>query len=288
MIRSMTAYARQDARGEWGTLTWELRSVNHRYLEPVFRIPEALRDIEPALRDSLRRYVQRGKLECQLKFQQESQSTGSFSVNLDLANELNHAVNQINRLLDNPAHIDAFDFINWPGVMVTEETDLEPVKEEAISLFNQALGQLVTTREREGGRIHPMLDDRLDSIAEIVEKVREKLPHILERQNEALRSRFEELRLDIDPGRLEQEMVMLAQKADVAEELDRLEAHVHEVKEVLAKKEPVGRRLDFLMQELNREANTLSSKSLVTETTQFAVELKVLIEQMREQVQNIE
>ncbi|OZG74247.1 YicC family protein [Hahella sp. CCB-MM4] len=288
MIRSMTAYARQDARGEWGTLTWELRSVNHRYLEPVFRIPEALRDIEPALRDRLRHYVQRGKLECQLKFQPEAQGSGSFSVNVELAAELNHAVNQINRLLDNPAHINAFDFINWPGVMVSEETDLEPVKEEAVNLFNQALSQLVDTREREGGRIHPMLDDRLNSIAGIVEKVREKMPHILERQNEALKSRFEELQLDVDPTRLEQELVMVSQKADVAEELDRLEAHVHEVKDVLTKKEPVGRRLDFLMQELNREANTLSSKSLVTETTQFAVELKVLIEQMREQVQNIE
>ena len=288
MIRSMTAYARQDARGEWGTLTWELRSVNHRYLEPMFRIPEALRDIEPALRDSLRQHVQRGKLECQLKYQPEASAAGSIQVNVDLAAELNQAVGQINRLLDNPAHINAFDFMNWPGVLISEEADLEPVKEEAISVFVQALGQLVSTREREGGRIRPMLEERLNSIAAIVEKVREKMPIILERQNEALRSRFEELQLDVDSTRLEQELVMLSQKADVAEELDRLDAHVHEVKEVLGKKEPIGRRLDFLMQELNREANTLSSKSLVTETTQFSVELKVLIEQMREQIQNIE
>ncbi|WP_431687078.1 YicC/YloC family endoribonuclease [Hahella sp. NBU794] len=288
MIRSMTAYARQESRGEWGVLTWEVRSVNHRYLEPMFRIPEVLREIEPALREAMRQYVQRGKLECQLKFQQESQATPSYQVNLGLANELNQAVNQINRILDNPAHINAFDFLNWPGVLVSEETDLEPVREEAVSLFEQTLESLVKTREREGDRIRPMLEDRLTAITDIVGRVRQKMPIILERQNEALKARFEELELAVDSARLEQELVIVSQKADVAEELDRLDAHVHEVREVLGKKEPMGRRLDFLMQELNREANTLSSKSLVTETTQFSVELKVLIEQMREQVQNVE
>ena len=288
MIRSMTAYSRQDIKGEWGVITWEIRSVNHRYLEPIFRLPEAFREIEPVLRESLRNYVQRGKLECNLRFQPEKKASSGIKVNLALAGELNSAVHQINKVLDNPAHISAFEFLNWPGVLETEETDQEPIKQAMVSLFEVALKELLATREREGARILPMLKDRLTQINQIVEQVREKLPIIIERQNDALRSRFEELKLEIDDSRLEQELVMLAQKADVAEELDRLEAHVQEVSDVLEKHNPIGRRLDFLMQELNREANTLSSKSLVTETTQFAVELKVLIEQMREQVQNIE
>lgn len=288
MIRSMTAYARKDVRGDWGVLTWEVRSVNHRYLEPIFRLPDTFRDVEPALRDVMRKYLQRGKLECQLKFQPVAQAATGFQVNTALAAELNQAVHQINRLLDNPAHISAFEFLNWPGVLVSDEEDMEPVKKEIVKLYEQTLQELRATRLREGERILPMLTERLSQIEKIVGQVRDKLPQILERQNEALRSRFEELQLEVEATRLEQELVLLAQKADVAEELDRLQAHVTEVGEVLQKKESVGRRLDFLMQELNREANTLSSKSLVTETTQYAVELKVLIEQMREQVQNVE
>ena len=288
MIRSMTAYSRKEGRGDWGVLTWEIRSVNHRYLEPVFRMPETFRDAEPELREKLRKFVQRGKVECQLKYQPGRQEGSGFQVNTQLASELNQAVHKVNRLLDNPAHISALDILNWPGVLVMNETDLSPVKKQIVGLFEQALAELRQTRLREGERISPMLTERLTQIKAIVILVREKMPAILKSQNEALHARFRELQLDLDKTRLEQELVMLAQKADVAEELDRLEAHVDEVSEVLAKSEPIGRRLDFLMQELNREANTLSSKSLVTETTQYAVELKVLIEQMREQVQNIE
>ncbi len=288
MIKSMTAYARKESRQPWGSLTWELRSVNHRYLEPVFRMPEAVREIEPQLRQLLGRFVSRGKLECWLHLQLDARATSSIQVNMDVAENLNHVLNQINRVLDNPAHISAFEVLRWPGVMDAEEFDHEPVREEALSAFEEALEALVESREKEGERLKPLIEERVEGIRKIVSTVRDRLPQIIDRQNEALRARFEELDLDLDPGRLEQEMVMLAQKADVAEELDRLETHCAEVKDVLRRDEPVGRRLDFLMQELNREANTLGSKSLAAETSQLSVDLKVLVEQMREQVQNIE
>lgn len=289
MLRSMTAFARTDLRQEWGSLTWEIRSVNHRYLEPQFRLPESLKELEPELRELLRNSIKRGKLECSLKFQPEAQAaSGALHLNLELAQDMNRVLNQINRLLDNPAHINAFDILQWPGVLQVEETDLEPVKEEALRLFEEALDRLIEIREREGQHLRPLIEDRLDQIVKIVAQVRDLLPEILQRQREAILARFEELQIELDPNRLEQEMVLLAQKADVAEELDRLDAHVKEVRATLNSRDAVGRRLDFLMQELNREANTLSSKSIVTETTRSAVDLKVLIEQMREQIQNIE
>lgn len=289
MLRSMTAFARTDLRQEWGSLTWEIRSVNHRYLEPQFRLPESLKELEPELRELLRNSIKRGKLECNLKFQPEAQAaSGALHLNLELAQDMNRVLNQINRLLDNPAHINAFDILQWPGVLQVEETDLEPVKEEALRLFEEALDRLIEIREREGQHLRPLIEDRLDQIVKIVAQVRDLLPEILQRQREAILARFEELQIELDPNRLEQEMVLLAQKADVAEELDRLDAHVKEVRATLNSRDAVGRRLDFLMQELNREANTLSSKSIVTETTRSAVDLKVLIEQMREQIQNIE
>lgn len=287
MIRSMTAFARTDSQSEWGVLTWEIRSVNHRYLEPVFRMPDMFRDIEPELREALREFVKRGKLECQLKFQAESK-VAELTVDMNLAAELNNALHKINRLLDNPAHINAFDVLNWPGVLVSNEVDAAPLKQQVVQLFKSAMKDLMETRQREGERILPMLTGRLQRIDGIVKQVRAEMPQILTRYHENLRGRIEELQAEVDQQRLEQEIVILASKADVAEELDRLDAHVQEVSRVLGKRETVGRRLDFLMQELNREANTLSSKSVATDSTQFAVELKVLIEQLREQIQNIE
>ncbi len=288
MIKSMTAYARRESRNEWGVVVWEIRSVNHRYLEPLFKLQDSFRETEPELRNCLYKHLARGKVECLLRVQLDSLSAPALKVNMELAASLNGVLHQINRLLDNPAHINAIEILKWPGVLETEEVDMDPVREEIISLFDETLADLVSTREKEGARLKPLIEDRLGAIQVIVNKVRDRLPQIIERQNEALRARFEELDLDLDGGRLEQELVVLAQKADVAEELDRLETHAREVRDVLDRHEPVGRRLDFLMQELNREANTLGSKSLVTETSQMAVELKVIIEQMREQIQNIE
>lgn len=288
MIQSMTAFAREASQGDWGTLTWEIRSVNHRYLEPHFKLPENLREIEPSLREGLRKHLNRGKVECALRWQPVEQSGQGFDLNIDLVKDINQAANQVNRILDNPAHLNALELLQWPGVMKTAQVDAAPLKKAALDAFDLALKNLVDTRTREGEQLKPLFDQRLDATSAIVTEVREKLPTILASQRENILARFEDAKLELDSGRVEQEMVMLAQKTDVAEELDRLDAHVKEVRSVLNKKGAIGRRLDFLMQELNREANTLSSKSIVTDTTKAAVELKVLIEQMREQVQNIE
>lgn len=288
MIRSMTAFSREAAQGDWGTLTWEIRSVNHRYLEPHFKLPENLREIEPNLREGLRNHLNRGKVECALRWQPVEKSGGSFNLNIDLVKDINQAANQVNRILDNPAHLNALELLHWPGVMKTADVDAAPLKKAALESFDAALKSLVDARAREGEQLEPLFEQRLNAINDIVLNVREKLPEILQKQRDNLISRFEEAKIALEPERVEQEMVMLAQKADVAEELDRLDAHVIEVRSVLSTKGAIGRRLDFLMQELNREANTLSSKSIVTDTTKAAVELKVLIEQIREQVQNVE
>ena len=288
MIRSMTAFARQEQQGDWGTLTCEIRTVNHRYLEPVFRLPDSLRELEIPFRDLLRQRLGRGKVEVGMRLQLNDSSQQGIEVNTSLAEALNHAANQINRILDNPAHINALDILRWPGVMQTPEQDLDPVKQAANALFQQTVTALLETREREGERLRPLFDERLGTMATLAARVRARMPELLERQAQTLRDRFAAARVELEPDRLAQEMVVLAQKADVAEELDRLDTHIAEVRDTLAQHEPIGRRLDFLMQELNREANTLSSKSIDAEVTRIAVDLKVLIEQMREQVQNLE
>ncbi|MCP5208258.1 MAG: YicC family protein [Hahellaceae bacterium] len=288
MIRSMTAFARVDLQESWGALTWELRSVNHRYLEPHFKLPDNLRELEPQLREKQRKFLNRGKIESALRFQANDEVQGKLEINSGLLTELNNVINQVNRVLDNPAHVVALDVMRWPGVLSGTELDMTPIRQAALKLYDQALKQLLDTRATEGARLAPLFTERLDQIDTIVDEVKERLPQILQAQSDNLRKRLEDASVELDEGRLEQEMVMLAAKSDVAEELDRLIAHTQEVRSVLSRKEPIGRRLDFLMQELNREANTLSSKSIVTETTRAAVDLKVLIEQMREQVQNIE
>ncbi len=289
MTRSMTAFARQEAEHPWGSLIWEIRSVNHRYLEPHLRLPESLRDLEGSLREKLRKTLSRGKVECTLRFHPEAQAQ-QLTVNTDFAKELIAAADEVAALSlsGNTQPMNPLDVLRWPGVLQDAQIDMDQVKAEALKLFGSALDDLVAGREREGAELNNLIEQRLVSIAEIVVEVRSKLPEILQAQRDNLRSRLDELKDELDEGRLEQEMVMLAQKADVDEEMDRLNTHVQEVRRVLKQKGPIGRRLDFLMQELNREANTLSSKSIVAETTQCAVELKVLIEQMREQIQNIE
>mgnify|MGYP000135285678 FL=1 len=289
MTRSMTAFARQEAEHAWGSLIWEIRSVNHRYLEPHLRLPESLRDLEGSLREQLRKKLSRGKVECTLRFHPEAQAQ-QLTVNTDFAKELIAAADEVAALSlsGNTQPMNPLDVLRWPGVLQDAQIDMDQVKAEGLKLFGAALDDLLAGREREGAELNALIEQRLVAIEAIVVEVREKLPQILQAQRDNLRSRLEELKEDLDEGRLEQEMVMLAQKADVDEEMDRLNTHVQEVRRVLKQKGPIGRRLDFLMQELNREANTLSSKSIVAETTQCAVDLKVLIEQMREQIQNIE
>jgi uncharacterized protein (TIGR00255 family) len=289
MARSMTGFARREAKLPWGTLVWEIRSVNHRYLEPSFRLSEDFREIEPHLRDAMRKALQRGKVEASLSVHWEQEGETDLGINLNKIAQLTKAAQQINGLLGAiAAPVNALDILRWPGVIQKQELDREEMHKAALELFDLALEGLIEHRTREGAELQQLIINRLDSVSANVVNVRARMPEILAAQREKLQTKLAALQVDLDPERLEQEIVLLAQKADVDEELDRLDTHVIEVKRSLKQTDSLGRRLDFLMQELNREANTLSSKSIVSETTQAAVELKVLIEQMREQVQNIE
>ncbi|MDF2182569.1 YicC/YloC family endoribonuclease [Neptuniibacter sp. CAU 1671] len=287
MTKSMTAFARQDAEYAWGSISWEIRSVNHRYLEPHLRLPDNLRDIEPVLREKLRKSLNRGKVECTLRFFPEA-SLQQLVINEEYARQVVAAAEQVQRLIAGNAPLDALEVLRWPGVLQDVKLDMEAVKTAAVVLFDKALTDLTNGRRREGQELAQLIEQRLVAISDIVDLVRAQMPTILSNQRDTLAQRIAELKVDLDEARLEQEVVLLAQKADVDEEMDRLNTHVQEVRRILQQNGPVGRRLDFLMQELNREANTLSSKSIVSGTTQSAVELKVLIEQMREQIQNIE
>ena len=289
MPRSMTGFARREAKLPWGTLVWEIRSVNHRYLEPSFRLPEDFREIEPHLRDAMRKALQRGKVEASLSVQWEQEGESDLGINLNKIAQLTKAAQQINGLLGSiAAPVNALDILRWPGVIQKQELDREQMHKAALDLFDLALEGLIEHRSREGAELQQLILNRLDGVSAQVVHVRARMPEILAAQREKLHTKLAALQIELEPERLEQEIVLLAQKADVDEELDRLDTHVIEVKRSLKQTDSLGRRLDFLMQELNREANTLSSKSIVSDTTQAAVELKVLIEQMREQVQNIE
>jgi len=287
MTLSMTAFARGDSQTELGSYSWEIRTVNSRYLELHFRLPENLRALETQLRDRLRKHLNRGKVECALKFN-PAQSASELSVNTDLVAALNQAADQVHGVIGPGNALDALQILQWPGVLNTGQLDMAQVSAEALAAFDTTIQDLVAMRQREGQALQTFIEQRLQGIEQQVTMVKAVLPEILSNQRAQVLKKFEDLKLSLDPERLEQEMVLLLQKADVDEELDRLQAHVNEVTRTLKQSGPVGRRLDFMMQELNREANTLSSKSLSPQTTQHAVELKVLIEQMREQVQNIE
>ena len=289
MIRSMTAFARQVRQGEWGELSLELRSVNHRYLEVSPRMPEELRVIEGKLREAIARRLKRGKVDCNIRFQPAQTTQGSeLKIDQELARQLSHASREIDALLYNAAPVSSLDVLKWPGVLQMPTPDPELLQKEVLSLLDSALTELVETREREGQKLHELIAERCKSMAELVGQVRERMPSILQRLRERLKERLGEVLEQLDQERVEQEMVVQAQRIDVDEEMDRLAAHLEEVQRVIGQKQPVGRRLDFLMQELNREANTLASKSVDVETTRIAVDMKVYIEQMREQIQNIE
>lgn len=287
MIHSMTAFARAEQAGANGTLSWELRSVNHRYLEPHLRLPESFRDLEGAVREALRNGLSRGKVECTLRFSDDNAGK-ALQVDLERAAQLIAAAASVAGLIKQPAALNPLEVLGWPGVLVADAADPQALNQSALALFSQALSELKQSREREGTELAKLLNERLDSILEQVVALRELVPQMLAGQRQKILDRCAEMQAELDPQRLEQELVILAQKSDVAEELDRLSTHVSEVRRVLKTGGQAGRRLDFLMQELNREANTLGSKAFDTRSTQAAVNLKVLIEQMREQVQNIE
>jgi uncharacterized protein (TIGR00255 family) len=288
MTFSMTAFARRDRDTPWGSLVWELRSVNHRYLEVVSRLPDELRSLEPQIRHLVGQQLARGKVDCTLRFQPKDLSTGEFELNQGVIQKIVDASAKIQALAPDSASLRAIDILRWPGVLKTVELDADALGREAIELLSQALSELVDTRDREGGRLQQIVIQRLQAMQQVLGGVRGALTDVRQQFRQRLQERLAELKQEIDPIRLEQEIALLAQKTDVQEEFDRLQTHVNEVQRVLNEAGPIGRRLDFLMQELNREANTLAAKSADLQLTNAAIELKVLIEQMREQVQNIE
>lgn len=288
MTHSMTAFARQSAEYPWGSLVWEVRSVNHRYLEPAFKLPDPVRWLEGELRERLREYLARGKVECTLRLQRKTPVGAGLAIDELFLDQLLTSVRQLENKLPERAPVSALELLAWPGVLMEADDDEDAIHHSVLALFEQTLVQLTENRAREGAALRQFIQGQLDAAAVITDNVRQQIPAILAGQRQKLRDRLQELTGELNHDRLEQELVILAQKCDVEEELDRLQTHIKEVRRTLQQNGPCGRRLDFLMQELNREANTLSSKSLASETSQSAVQLKVLIEQMREQIQNIE
>lgn len=290
MICSMTAFARVETSEEFGSLSWELRSVNHRYLEISPRLPEELRSLEPELRARVGQAVKRGKADCTLRFRaSKGTALGGISLNHSYADQLIELHRSLSHKLGaDPATAGVTDLLSWPGVVQEVEPDLGPVQSRALELLDEALQQLLASRQREGTQLAALISQRLDKLTAELKSVREHLPEVRKAQRERLKERLAALAEPADANRLEQELVLFAQKMDVDEELDRALTHINEMRRVLALDEPVGRRLDFLLQELNREANTLGSKAVDVAMSQASVEAKVLIEQMREQVQNIE
>ncbi len=288
MLKSMTAFSRKESVSDWGTLVWEMRSVNHRYLDVSIRIADELRLIEPQVREKINLKLSRGKVEVSLRFKPSQTVSSQIAVNESLAGQVADAAKSLQKMIGDTQPLSALEVLRWPGVVGQAEADFGPLQQLALSLFDTTLEDYIETRQREGEKTAVMLTERCDAIDEIIAKVTTLRPQAIERQRTKLMSRIEELDTDHDTGRLEQELVYISQRLDVTEELDRLTAHLSELRDILKRDEPVGRRLDFLVQEFNREANTLSSKSADADTTALSVDLKVFIEQMREQVQNIE
>ncbi|GHA43763.1 YicC/YloC family endoribonuclease [Photobacterium aphoticum] len=288
MIHSMTAYARREVKADWGTAIWEIRSVNQRYLETYLRMPEQFRGLEPVLRERFRQRLARGKVECNLRFEANPAANAALNINQTLASQVIKAAEQIMALTGEQSRINPFQIMQWPGVMEASEQDLDAINKDLLDGFDATIEDFLAARASEGANMKDLIVQRLDAISEEAAKVRAHMPEVMAWQRERLLSRFEEAKIELDATRVEQELIMLAQKSDVAEELDRLDSHVKETHKIMKKGGACGRRLDFMMQEFNRESNTLASKSINTDITASAVELKVLIEQMREQIQNIE
>lgn len=287
MIQSMTAFARLSDQHPWGMITWEIRVVNHRYLDCSLKIPEAFRSHETTVRLQLQQQLHRGRVECALRFNRESQGEQHLVLNTALIKKLSVALDEVKTYLPTTAVIDPIKILSWPQVLQNPDEDLSVAQTAVLQLFEKTLEELVATRRREGAVLAKLTQEKLQEMLVLITKVKSKIPQVLLEQRSKILKRLEEIMANLDQARFEQEMVYFAQKIDVTEEIERLEAHTKEVLRILDSGGFAGKRLDFLMQELNREANTLGSKSVAIETTQTAIELKVLIEQMREQVQNI-
>lgn len=287
MIYSMTAYARREVKADWGNAVWEIRSVNQRYLETYFRMPEQFRGLEPVLRERFRKRLARGKVECHLRFEANNAASRELKINEELARQVIKAAQWV-KTESGEGGIGPFQVLQWPGVMEAPEQDFDAINKELLEHFELAVNDFIEARASEGANMQALIVQRLDAITEEAAKVRARMPEILEWQRNRLLTKFEDAKIELDSSRVEQELILLAQKSDVAEEIDRLDSHVKEANSIMKKGGACGRKLDFMMQEFNREANTLASKSISTDITASGVELKVLIEQMREQIQNIE
>lgn len=289
MLHSMTGFARESAETEIGTLTWEIRAVNHRYLDVQLKMPEDLRPKEQVFRQQIGAVVGRGKVDCALYFRRALDQANEMQIDTELVELVGKRLAEVSgHVTSSTAAINPVELLRWPGVIKQPEVDVEPLVKEAAALLDATLTGINEMRASEGARIAEMLEARCRDIAAIATAVRKRMPEVLEATRSKQRERVEKLDVEADPARLEVELALIAQKIDVDEEIDRLESHLVEIRDALNDDKPVGRRLDFLMQELNREANTLGSKSADKETTKAAVDLKVLIEQMREQIQNVE
>jgi uncharacterized protein (TIGR00255 family) len=292
VLKSMTAFARVQETCDSGSLTWEIRSVNHRYLEPGIKLPEDFKLLETDIRKLIAKYLERGKIDIGLRYKLDESSTDDIHLNDDLVRRLRVVEQTVLDIVHEGQTLSVSEILSWPGVITDQQKDLSPLISIALSSLEKALKQLIETRETEGKALGEMITTRCDQISEIVKQLRIHRPAMVTAMHEKwktnLNDKLQQWAESANESRLEQELAILAQKLDVDEELDRLDTHIVEVTNVLKRKEAVGRRLDFLMQELNREANTLSSKSQDSVSTQWSVDLKVLIEQMREQVQNIE
>ncbi|HEY1491127.1 MAG TPA: YicC/YloC family endoribonuclease [Steroidobacteraceae bacterium] len=289
MIASMTGFARRETTGAWGTLVCELRSVNHRFLEAGFRLPDELRAAEGELRARLAKQLRRGKVDCTVSFRRAQGASNTLEVDPVALERVLAAVQEVERSRLASGAVNALDVLRWPGVLREDgNSGGEELQAAAYAVFGATLDELIAARAREGARLRELLEQRCEGLEALVTAVRARLPEVQARVRARLTERVAELAASVDPERMEQELAIILQRLDVDEELERLTGHIAEVRRVIGGSEPAGRRLDFLMQELNREANTLSSKSQDLETTRAAVDMKVIIEQMREQVQNAE
>jgi uncharacterized protein (TIGR00255 family) len=288
MLKSMTAFARVEENHPMGNFSWEIRSVNHRYLEVSFRLIEEMRAAEFDLRKMIQGKLSRGKVDCTFRLRPTADTDIDLSINEKLVDSLLHHTQSMRARVPELSAVNPMDVLSWPGVTEQIQIDQAELIRLGKASFDQAIEYLIDSRKEEGKRMRDLIAQRGEQLKELVKTVRARRPDVLSAIRSKVMLRIEELGVDADANRLEQELVIITQKLDVDEELDRLESHLQELQAVISKDQPVGRRLDFLMQELNREANTLSSKSADIVTTQAAVDMKVNIEQMREQVQNIE
>ncbi len=286
-VSSMTAFAQCQHQNELGTLTGELRALNSRFFELNLRLPETLRSLEPQLREALREHISRGKIDLGLRFE-ASGDANALALNQNLIHALLESCQTLSKNVENPVTVNMMDILRWPGAVVTSEQNQQQLEPIALLLMKELIAKFQQNREREGTALQQVISDRLKKITEHVDYIKPHAAQIMQTQREKILDRIKQTQIEFDNNRLEQELVFWAHKSDIAEEIDRLQTHIKEIHNAFNSDGPIGRRLDFLVQELHREANTLGAKALTSDITYHAVEIKVLIEQIREQVQNLE